>query len=1163
MRIPLQPPAPQQAGVGSPAGGEPRFDPLLDSITDGLVSVDRDWRISYLNAVAERLAGRPRDALLGKDIWAELPELERTPFGPAFRKAMDSGERTTLKDYYPPTDSWFEVRVFPSSAGLVLILRDITDMRQAEVERLRLLAAERAAREAAEHTADRLAHLQELTAQLSAARNPEEVMSVAVEHIMAAVGANMATVGLPVEGQHVLRTVAYNGWSRQLYRDFQLMPLDAPLPLPYSYNTGQAEWLESPEALAARYPNLLHVMLEQTPARSVASMPMVVEGKIIGVLALCFPEPRAFSGEDREFLLALARHCALAMERSRLMAEVEAQRARLEELVMRAPAMMFVTRGPEHHFVLCNPRQRQLLAGRDPTGLTVRQAMPELQGQGLFEVMDRVYATGEAYVGKEFPVRVGGQHGDVPVAETYFDFVYQPLRDAEGQVEGIASFAFEVTDQVLARRTVEELLRDMARSEERFRAFLTSTSEIIWDMPPEGVFDSDQPGWRAFTGQSREELLGWGWLQAVHPEDRESMERAWRQAVVAATPFQGEMRLRRHDGVYRHMQVRAVPVLEPDGSVREWVGNDRDITRQREDEAERARLLQREQHHRAQLQGLAEASLTIGQAASLDGVLQLITEQARALIGAHQAVTSLTVGEDWAQAINTVSLSEKYAAWRGYAAQSDGSGIYAEVCQTNRPARLTQAELEAHPGWRGFGAHAAEHPPLRGWLAVPLVGRNGRNLGLIQLSDRHEGEFTSEDEAILLQLARLAAVAIENARLIAESQAANRAKDEFLAVMSHELRTPLTAVLGWTQMLRNRKDDAAVREKGLEVIERNARSLAQLIEDVLDVSRILTGKLTLHRKAVELTAVVQAAVEVVRPRAEQKNVTVSVEVAAGAGQVMGDPGRLQQVFWNLLVNAVKFTPAGGHVEVRVERGESEWRVRVKDTGQGIRAEALPHLFERFWQADGSSTREHGGLGLGLAIVRHLVELHGGEVEAESGGLGQGSTFTVRLPVPALLPEPERPAGSAESPERAARLDGVRVLLVEDAPDARELITLLLRERGAEVCAAGNGREAMESLATVLPDVLVSDIGLPGEDGHALLKRVREWAEARDEWIPAIALTAYAGAEDARRAYRAGFQVHMAKPLEAEALVESVARLAARDDDKAPGLADATGTPGTG
>jgi PAS domain S-box-containing protein len=1149
MIFPLHSPAAPQQEAGGPAGGAPKFDPLLDSITDGIVSVDRDWRVTYLNAVSERLAGRSRESLLGKELWTELPELSRTPFAEAFRQAMATGNRATLTDYYPPTGSWFEIRVFPSSAGIVLILRDITDMRQAEVERQRLLAAERSAREQAEHAADRLRRLEGLTAQLSHARSPEEVISFAVEHIMASVGAHLAMVGLPLEGQELMRTVAYSSLSRQRHPDAQLLPLQAPLPVPTAYRTARPEWLESPEVLAASYPELLPVMPEQTPARAMANMPMVVEGKVVGVLALCFPAPRAFSPEDREFLQALARHCAMAMERARLLAEVDAQRARLEELVMRAPAVMSVTRGPEHRFVLCNPRYRQLFGGRDLTGLTARDALPELQGQGVFEIMDRVYATGEPFVGKEFPVRLG-PGGDVPTAENYFDFVYQPLRDADGRVEGLASFAFEVTDQVHARRTVEELLRDMARSEERFRAFLTSTADIIWDTPPEGEFDADQPGWRAFTGQTRDQLLGWGWLEAVHPEDREELARGWRQSVAGTEPFQGEVRLRRHDGVYRHMQMRAVPVLELEGTVREWVGIYRDITRQREDEVERARLLVREQRHRAQMEGLAAASLAIGQAASLDKALQVITEEARELIGAHQAVTSLATGDEWAQAIHTVSLSDKYAEWRGYSARVDGTGIYSEVCRANRVARMTQAELEAHPAWRGFGAQEAAHPPMRGWLAVPMVGRNGRNLGLIQLSDRNEGEFTAEDEAVLVQLARLAAVAIENARLMAESQAANRAKDEFLAVMSHELRTPLTAVLGWTQMLRSRKDDPEVREKGLEVIERNARSLAQLIEDVLDVSRILTGKLALQKKPVELAGVVQAAVEVVRPRAEQKSITLAV-AGMGPGQVLGDPGRLQQVFWNLLVNAVKFTPEGGQVEIRVERSDGEWRVRVKDTGQGISAEALPHLFERFWQADGSSTREHGGLGLGLAIVRHLVELHGGTVEAESAGLGKGATFMVRLPIPAVLPEQERAKASGEGAAQTIRLDGVRVLLVEDAQDARELITLLLRERGAEVRTATHGREAMERLAEALPDVLISDIGLPGEDGHALLKRMREWTEARDHWLPAIALTAYAGAEDARRAYRAGFQVHMAKPLEADALVQSVARLAARDDAKGP------------
>lgn len=566
------------------------------------------------------------------------------------------------------------------------------------------------------------------------------------------------------------------------------------------------------------------------------------------------------------------------------------------------------------------------------------------------------------------------------------------------------------------------------------------------------------------------------------------------------------------------------------------------------DEAERAELLVRARRQGAQLQGLASASLAISEADTVERVLRVTTEQAREVIGAHQCITRFTMGDDWAHAVSAVSLSEKYSEWHGFDPRPDGSGIFARVCRLNRSMRLTQAELEAHPGWRGFGS-GAEQPPLRGWLAAPLVSRNGKNLGLIQLSDRYEGDFTAEDEAVLVQLARMASVALESARLMAETQAANRAKDEFLAIMSHELRTPLTAVLGWTQVLRTRRDDAAALDKGLEVIERNARTLAQLIEDVLDVSRIITGKLAIHRRVVDLVGVVAAAVEVVRPHAEQKGVALHVDPGPGAGLLMGDPGRLQQVFWNLLVNAVKFTPAGGRVDVVVRREEDAWEVCVRDTGQGLHADCLARLFERFWQADGSSTREHGGLGLGLAIVRHLVELHGGRVSAESAGPGLGATFRVWLPVPAVLPEPETEGapGEAMAPQR---LDGVRVLLVEDAPDARELIALLLRERGAQVRTAASAPEAMERLQLEgAPDVLVSDIGLPGEDGHSLLRRVRAWSEAQGRWIPAIALTAYAGPEDGRRAYRAGFQVHLTKPLESVALVDAVARLAVREEER--------------
>ncbi|XXF78036.1 PAS domain-containing protein [Myxococcaceae bacterium GXIMD 01537] len=1148
MTISRVPAAASPGGPVDPEAVGPSGAGLLDSITDGVLWVDPGWRIAYVNTACEAVVDRPRSELVGRALWEEFPGLEFTPFGAAFRRAVESGERTTVADYYPRLGAWLEARAFPSKEGLVIFLRDMTEAHRAEAERTRLLAAERVAREAAERNAARLTRLQELSARLSLARAPEEVLGLVVGSAMDAAEAHSATIALPLAGGTRL-ALSYQGRVREGEECPAEVSVDAPVPLAHVFRTGEPEWLESPYAFAGRYPHLLPMLLNRTDTRAAACLPIAGEGRTLGVLSLSFPEARPFTPFDREFLLALGRHCALALERVRLTAEADTQRARLEDVVMQAPAVVSLTLGPEHRFLFCNPLHRQLHGGRDFTGRAVHEALSEEELPALRAMLDTVYATGEPLVVREQPERLA-RPGRAPPEERFLHRYYQPLRGTSGRVEGVAGWAFDVTDQVRARHTVEALLGDLARSEERFRSLVTATSDILWDTPPQGEFVSDQPGWRAFTGQSRERLLGWGWLEAVHPEDREATVRAWQDAVSGRKPLHCEHRLRRHDGVYRHMLVRAVPVLEADGTVREWVGLHRDITAQREDEAERARLLLRARRHGAQLQGLATASLAICEADTVERVLRAITEQAREVIGAHQCVTSLTSGESWAQAINEVSLSDKYSEWHGFTPRPDGSGIYARVCRLNRPMRLTHAELEAHPGWRGFGEQAGEQPPMRGWLAAPLVSRSGKNLGLIQLSDRYEGDFTAEDEAVLVQLARMASVALENARLMAETQAANRAKDEFLAVMSHELRTPLTAVLGWTQMLRARRNEPAALDKGLEVIERNARTLAQLIEDVLDVSRIITGKLALHRRVVDLAGVVGAALEVVRPHAEQKAVALHVDVGPGGGPLLGDPGRLQQVFWNLLVNAVKFTPSGGRVDVELRREEDSWAVRVRDSGQGIRPENLTRLFERFWQADGSSTREHGGLGLGLAIVHHLVGLHGGSVSAHSAGPGLGATFQVRLPVPAVLPEPEPAAGASAEAGALARLDGVGVLLVEDAPDARELIALLLRERGAVVRTTASAREALEALAAEVPDVLVSDIGLPGEDGHSLLQRARAWAEPRDVWVPAIALTAYAGPDDVRRAYRAGFQVHLAKPLEPASLVEAVARLAARDGGKA-------------
>ncbi|HYO07381.1 MAG TPA: PAS domain-containing protein [Tepidisphaeraceae bacterium] len=391
-----------------------------------------------------------------------------------------------------------------------------------------------------------------------------------------------------------------------------------------------------------------------------------------------------------------------------------------------------------------------------------------------------------------------------------------------------------------------------------------------------------------------------------------------------------------------------------------------------------------------------------------------------------------------------------------------------------------------------------------------------------------------------------------------EAERASGMKDEFLATLSHELRTPLNAILGWSQILKAGAIDAADLAQGLETIERNARAQTQIIEDLLDMSRIISGKVRLDVQQIDLAAVIHGAVETVRPAAEARGIRLQPVLDPQAGPVHGDPNRLQQVFWNLLSNAIKFTPRGGRVQVVLRRVNSHVEVSISDTGEGISADFLPHVFDRFRQADASTTRQHGGLGLGLAIVKNLVELHGGSIRARSPGRGQGSTFTVSLPLTILRGEPDtepgarHPASEASSSSTAARLPdlcvqiaGVRVLVVDDEPDARSLVKRLLEDCDAVVTTAGSAAEALERVQAERPDVLVSDIGMPGEDGYSLIRRVRALGAERGGTVPAVALTAYARSEDRMRTVLAGFQMHVSKPVEPAELITMVASLAGR------------------
>ncbi|MBM7118110.1 PAS domain-containing protein [Archangium primigenium] len=864
------------------------------------------------------------------------------------------------------------------------------------------------------------------------------------------------------------------------------------------------------------------------------------------------------------------------------------------------------------------------------------------------------------------------------------------------QAGGIIVFFRDVT----AKKKLETALR---LSEERYQLASKATQEAIWDWNLVDNTVAWNEGVHTLFGYPPEQVGPGGewWIEHIHPEDRERVSHDIHCFIdsAGAQRWLAEYRFLRTDGHYAQIVDRGYLARAEDGRALRMVGAMQDVTAQREAEAESERARKLERLRESQLLGLADAAAAIHGATSRDEVLLALTDHARTLVGAHQSVTSVTTDLDWSKAVTQASFSDKYASWRLRADRPDDSEIYSWVCRHHRPLRLTQGQLESDPRWLAGSTPPRDHPPLRGWLAVPLIGREAQVLGLIHLSDKEDGsDFSAGDESLLVQVARYASSALENVRLASETQAAeartriaveatqlgtwdvdpqtnavvwdarckalfglapetpityalflaglhpedreptdqavrrsmegggdggfhveyrtvepgtgkvrwldargrtffddtgkatrftgtvlditarksleaervallereqaarteaetaNRLKDDFIATVSHELRTPLTAILGWVQILRSGQLPEERRLRALETVERNAHVQSQLVEDLLDISRIMSGKLVLEMERVELSAVVEAAVESIRPTAVAKDIRLHPAIDA-LSSVMGDSTRLQQIVWNLLSNAVKFTPKGGEVQILVMARGSSVEVVVSDTGKGIPADFLPHVFERFRQAEGSVARKYGGLGLGLSIVKHLVELHGGTIAVASEGEGRGATFTVRLPMVAAR-RPERvPAPPLEIAQQQEGLDcptelnGLRLLLVDDEADTREYLRMVLERCHAQVETASSAAEGMELLLRTRPHVLVSDIGMPGEDGYAFIRKVRALPASKGGRVPAVALTAYARAEDRTRALLAGFKAHVPKPIQRAELLAVLISLAPSPEER--------------
>jgi PAS domain S-box-containing protein len=907
------------------------FFETLESLSDGFLAFDAEWRFTHLNAVGERVLGRPRAELIGRDLWTEFPELESTVFGRAYRKAMGEQVPVQVEEFYPPFDTWFEARAFPTRSGLSIFFRDISERKRHEQERARLLANEQATRLLVEEQKALL----------------ERIVDQSANGIIVATGGGELRIFNPA-------AVEQHG-----------MP-----PL----GEGAAEW------------SSMH-------------------------------RPRTPDGED------------IPLEATPLM------RALNGESVLDA----------------CWQVQRS-----DGSWRT-------LQGSAT------------------------------------------PLRAADGHRTG----ALMVTRDVTIERRAQRELRD---SEAQFRTLAESIPHLAWMSTADGAASWFNQRWYEYTGTDLKETAGWGWKSVQHARFVDGIVDRWTSSVSSGEPFELEMPLRRHDGVFRWHLTRAAPVRDADGRVVRWFGTHTDIDDQR-NARERQRFL-------------AEASKTLAGSGHYEATLRAVARLAVPVFADWAAVHML----DERGRIQTLAVEHSDPA-KGGAARELNELYPPDINDVNgvgRVLRTGAAELavDIPDSLLVASSRSPEHLRrarelgLRSYLCVPI--KSGESvLGTISLVFAESGRrYETIDLQVVEELASRAALAIENAR-------ANRAKDEFLAMLGHELRNPLAPIVTALDLMRAQQNSDFERER--TVIERQVKHLMRLVDDLLDVSRIARAKVTLELERLELHDIVTSALELVSPLIEERAHRLAVEVPRIGLPVHGDSGRLTQVAANLLTNAAKYTPPRGCIRLLGGLEGEMVVLRVQDDGMGISADVLPQIFELFVQGRQTLERSLGGLGLGLTIVRSLVEQHGGAVTAHSAGADQGSEFVVQLP--RAKPGAQNASATRNPPAQggSGRLAEIQLLLVDDNVDAAEMLGAVLQSRGCIVQVAHDAAAALQLAATQHFDAAVLDIGLPVMDGYELAARLRALDTMRGALL--IALTGYGQASDRERALAAGFDHHTVKPVD--------------------------------
>ncbi|MBD1936989.1 PAS domain S-box protein [Microcoleus sp. FACHB-68] len=1143
---------------------EARFAAIVEHMAEAFISINSQWHCTYVNRKAEQLLNKKRQDLIGKTIWTIFAVEPTSELYQHSHRASAAQTAIEFEEHYPSLNKWLRIRLINSEDGLLLYFQDTSETSQAD----RQLKAE-------------IAKCQQVEATL---QKEQDFLKAVLNNVQAGI------VACDADG---ILTV-----FNQAAKDFHGLP-QQPVPpdrwaayynlyLPDGKTSMNTEDIPLFQALQGY--NVRDVEMMIVPQQGTARMLLATGQAII-----------APTGEKQGAVVVM-HDITQRKQAETALREREAQLSSIFQTIPDGITILDSTgkiiaanRAAER--ILRLTRSDIVERGYNDLSwfITTVDGHPFPEDELPFV---RVMQTGQAIYGIEHAIN----HADG--TRTILSINASPLFDKEGQIINVIAALSDITErkQIEEERVQlvqEQAARAVAEVSQQQSAFLAEVSAVLSssleyeqtlqsvaklavpyfaDWCSVDLLNDDRTISRVAVAHCDPEKVQFGWELAQrfprHLDDGYGIAKVMQtgqveigieitdEQLVAAVPNADYLEMLRGVGLKsciiaplqargrvlgsitfvftesdRHYRLEDIPLAE-------------DLARRAAMAIDNARLYNETQQ--AKLAAELAANRTARLLAVMKALSESLTSAQVAQVIIEQGMSALGASCGLVAVLNQDASELEIIQGIGY----EHVGEFQRSFSIHAPFPLAEAVRTGQPVWvETIEDRIARYPDLaqmyakvgfKAWISVPLL-IEGQAVGGLSLSFSTVPQLCESDRAFILALAQQSAQSIDRAKLYeserqarAQAETANRIKDEFLAVLSHELRTPLNPILGWTRLLRSGNLDSSKMAAALETIERNAQLQVQLIEDLLDISSILQGKLSLDSTPINLKTTVTAAIKTVCLAAEAKNIQIQTQLEPTVGEALGDATRLQQVVWNLLTNAIKFTPAGGRVEVELKTIDSSAQIQVRDTGKGIKPEFIPYVFDTFRQADSSITRTFGGLGLGLAIVRHLVELHGGTVKAESSGEGQGATFTVTLPLLAKSKDANSDTKDNLSLNgHTLPLARLCILAVDDEVDNLELVQFILEQAGATVISVSSATDALQQLNESKPDVLIADIGMPHIDGYTLIRQIRQLSPEQGGQIPALALTAYAGETNQQQALAAGFQRHLSKPVDPETLVQTI------------------------